>query len=154
MQRGVLNEAYRNSATFGTPTWVEMTFINDLVVNPVWGTSPANDRSSQVGSEAPALLSLSVTGTVKVMQSDTGYLALRTAFLAATPIDLMFLTGPSTTTGESGFRCEWLIKSMSQDQGTGIGQTYDSIEFVPHGLSTNVKHTVVVTAGAPVYTAI
>lgn len=154
MERGVLCEAYRNSATFGSPTWVEITLFNDLTINPQWNTSPANDRGSQVGSEAPALQSWSITGTVKVKKTDTGYLALQAAYLAGSTFDMMFLTGPSTTNGESGFRCEWLIKSMSQDQGTGVGQTYDSIEFVPHGLSTQVKQTVTVASGAPVFTTI
>jgi len=152
MNRGVLAKAYRNTGTFANAAWNEVPLFDDLTINPTWGTSPANARDSQVSAEAPALATWGITGTIKVLKDDADYLAVKSAHLAGTPFDMMFLTGPNNTNNESGFRCEWLVKSMSQDQGTGVGQLYDSVEFVPHGHSTNKRQSVLVTNTAPVFT--
>lgn len=152
MSRGLLAKAYRNTGNFGTPTFDEVPLFDDLMINDTVNTSPSNSRESTIGSEAPALGAWSITGTVKCKKDDTDYLALQTAQKARTPIDLMFLTGASDSNNEAGYRCEWLIKTWGQDQGTGVGQMYRQVEFVPHGLSTNPKQTVLVSAGAPVFT--
>lgn len=150
--RGVLAKAYRNTGNFSTPTWNEVPLFDDLTINPTWQTSPANSRASVIGAEAPSLGTWSITGTMKVVQDDADYIALDAARLAANTFDMMFLTGANTTNSEMGLRCEWLIKSRSQDQGTGIGQMYDAVEFVPHGHSTNQKQTVLVTNNVAAFT--
>lgn len=151
--RGALAKAYRNTGNFSSPTWNEVPLFDDLTINPTWGTSPANSRASLVSAESPALASWSITGTMKVIQDDADYLALNAARIAASPFDMLFLTGANNTNAEVGLRCEWLIKTASQDQGTGIGQMYDSVEFVPHGQSVEARQTVVVTNNVPVFSS-
>jgi hypothetical protein len=85
---------------------------------------------------------------MKAVVDDTGYLAIRTARLAGTPLDMMFLTGSSTNVGEIGWRFEAVIEDATQDQGSG-SVLYDTITFRPHAASTNVVQTVIVTAGSP-----
>lgn len=84
---------------------------------------------------------------------DADYEAIRAAALSATPFDMMFITGAANSNNEVGFRAEWLVKSLSQDQGVSTAHTYDALEFTPHGLSNNFPQSVVVTAGAPVFTS-
>lgn len=150
-QIGILAKAYRNTGAFGSATWVEVSSIRDLTINEKWDVAEVVTRASRAKRGAPTTLDVSVTGSMRAVVDDAGYLAIRTARLAGTVLDMMFLTGASNNTGEIGWRFEAVVEDATQDQGSG-SVLYDTITFRPHAASTNVVQSVVVTAGAPVFT--
>lgn len=148
---GIKGKLYYNSATFGSPTWVEHTLIRDLNRNFKADLADVVTRASRAKRAVPTTFDLSITGTLLAQVDSTIYLAQRTAFLAGTVFDIMCLTGARTNNGEEGFRYEAVVGDASQDQGSG-NPMYDSFEFRPHGESANVIQTALVATGAPVFT--
>ncbi len=151
--RGVLKKAYRNTGNWASPVWNEVPIFNELTVGLNWSTSPVMSRETQAEREAPSTVKLDIQGNVRQKIGDAGYEAIRAAALAASAIDMLFLTGPSNTNTEVGFRADWLVKSLTDDQGASVGHGYDALQFTPHGLSSNIPQSAVVTGGAPVFTA-
>ena len=148
---GILAKAYRNTGTFAVPVWVEMALIRDLTQNEKWDIAEVVTRASRAKLGAPTTLDISVTGSIQAVTTDTGYLAIRTARLAGTVLDVMFLSGSTSQNGAIGWRYEAVVEDATQDQGSG-SVLYDTITFRPHASSTNVIQSVVVTTGAPVLT--
>jgi hypothetical protein len=151
--RGVLKKAYRNTGNWATPTWNEVPLFNELTVGLNWTTGPVMSRETTAEREAPSTVKLDVQGNMRQVLGDADYEAIRAATLAATPLDMMFLTGAHNTNTEVGFRADWLSKTLTDDQGASVGHGYDALQFAPHGLSNNFPQSVVVTGGVPVFTA-
>lgn len=148
---GIKGKLYYNSATFGSPTWVEHTLIRDLQRNFKPNIATAVTRASRAEKGAPTTYDLSITGTMLSDVDSTIYLAQRTAFLAGTVWDIMCLTGAHSSNGEEGLRYEAVVGDASQGQGSG-DVMYDNFEFRPHIESANAVQTVLVASGAPVFT--
>jgi hypothetical protein len=151
-QIGILSKAYyRSAGTFASPTWTELTLIRDLTQNEKWDIAEVVTRASRAKRGAPTTLEISITGSIKAVVDDTAYLAIRTARLAGSILDVMFLTGSRANNGEIGWRFEAVVEDATQDQGSG-SVLYDSITFRPHSDSANAVQTAIVTTGAPVFT--
>lgn len=149
--KGIGAKLYYNSATFGSPTWVPLSIVRDVTMNRKAVTADVLTRSTRAMRKVPTTFDISITGSWLADVDDTGYLVMRTAFLAGTTIDVMCLTGVSTNNGEEGWRYEALIADMTQDQGAQ-NVMYENFELWPHAESTQVIQTVLVASGAPVYT--
>lgn len=155
-QLGIKASLMRNTATYGSPTWLEITCVSDLAIKGDWDKAEGSTRASRVKRYAKTLFDLGFSGKVKVDHNDSSYLALLAALYDDTVIDLMALDGDptdSTLTGSlSGFRFDAHVFKGEQDQGLG-NVLFDSIDLMP-ALSGNspVRVSVAVTAGVPVYT--
>ncbi len=84
----------------------------------------------------------------------TGFVALRTAYLARAILDILVLDGPRTTNDSYGFRFDAKCFSMGEDQAIE-SILYQEFMLKPC-ISTagNAAYSVVVTTGAPVYTTL
>lgn len=149
--KGIGAKLYYNSATFGSPTWVALTIVRDVTMNRKATTADVLTRSTRAMRKVPTTFDISITGSWLADVDDTGYLVVRTAFLAGSTLDVMCLTGVSTNNGEEGWRYEALVADMTQDQGAQ-NVMYENFELWPHAESTQVIQTVLVAAGAPVFT--
>lgn len=150
-QVGIKAKCYRNTGTFGSPTWVETTLWRDLTMNQKPDTAEVKDRSTRANRKVPTTYDISANGTMRSDVDHADYLAYRTALLAGTPIDLLILTGAKDNNGEVGWRYEALVEDMSQDQGAS-NVMYDTLAVSPHGESTNPVQSVIVASGSPVFT--
>lgn len=151
---GIDSKVYRNTSTYGTPTWTEIDLVRDVQVNPSWGRSDSSTRASKVTSEVKTLLTLAFTLSVKVSLTDAGYIALMDSFVDSdNTIDLMILNGTNTTNGVEGWRFDAGVFSGSEDQS--IGNTlYRDFEVGPSGHGTNPAKRVTVASGAAVFATV
>lgn len=150
---GIKCKLYRNTATYASPTWDEVTCVSDLKVDRKWNEGAFVTRESRVELTMKTFLQLSLTGKVKVENTaNSDYVALDDALNADTVIDFMVLNGPSNENDVRGYRFDAQVFDGSQDQGTGV-VLMDDILIKPTP-SANKPKKVLVTAGSPVFTDI
>jgi len=148
---GIKCKAYYNSATYGSPTWVEITCINDFKQNVDWEKGEVKSRATRVKQSVKTMLGLSWSGTLLASTTDTAYQAIKAALVSDATLDMMILDGDKTINNVTGYRCDVQIFSANEDQGTTT-VVYDEVTIEPCPLGGNAPSSVLVTAGAPVFT--
>lgn len=108
---------YRNSATWGSPTWVACPEFENILVDPRFAELGANSRASPFAMMTPGLAGVSISGRLKVKPGNTNYEAIMDAFMLRTMIDLLILDGPNTLVGARGARAECYLFAARDDQG-------------------------------------
>ena len=150
---GLNAKLYRNSATYATPTWVEVKDISDLMVSPSWASTKFGTRASRIERGAKTLSGLTFSGKIKAHLTDVDYVAFRDAHLSPdSVVDFMILNGAQTANGVWGYRGEMLVSIQSIDQGLQA-KIYDDFELFPAD-SDNDFSKAVVAAGSAVFTAL
>ena len=152
MGLGIDGVFYRNTATFGTPTWDAVPGISDCVVNSDWDSGDGSTRVSPVKMSEPTQLDLNVSFK-HIADGGADYLALAAAFYGRDDIDVMVLDGASTVNGVEGVRFVGKLHKWTQSQGLGDVLFRDSV-IKPSIQATNKPQTVAVASGAPVFTTI
>ena len=160
MLLGINAKCYRNTGSWGSPTWSEVTCISDFTLPVGWDTVEAPTRASRVKSGARTLVALNPTGKLKSSVDEENYLAFWEALMAAPgsaeeELDLLILNGPHTTNGCRGYRGMFIVTKGDEDQGLG-NALFNDIALMPSAFATASEpfSSAVVTAGAPVYTAL
>jgi len=146
---GIKGKAFRNSGTYGSPTWSEMTTISDVQVNSEWNMANATTRASRIEVQVPTTLTLGWTAKIRNDDDDTNNIALLAAYHGPTAVDFLVLDGDMTTVGNQGYRSYFWIKKYGLDQGVQAAQFFDA-EFIPDS-SIQPPKTAAVTTG-PVVT--
>jgi hypothetical protein len=119
---GLAGSLNRNTATYGSPTWTEITLTRDVQENLTWDEADVTDRASRVRRYAKTLLDADFTVTVRNDLTDAGYDALLTAMYSPTAaLDLLILDGPTTEVGAQGIRADFQVMSGSQSQALADG---------------------------------
>jgi len=110
--------AYYNSATYSSPTWVELKKVRDVTINLSAGEVETNARESAWKLSRQGLRELSVSfGYLTKQGADTVFDALRAAFFARTTTEFLFLDAAATETGAEGIRAHFQIFSQTINQG-------------------------------------
>lgn len=149
---GVTSKFYWNTNVYASPTWVEMTCIADLAVNASWDEAEGSSRVGRVKQSAKTMMGLEFTGKAKVSDAGADYLALWNALHSDTPLDLLILNGAKDSNGSRGYRADFHVFSGSEDQAMANSLYLDFV--LKPAVSDNPTKTAVVSAGAPVFTAI
>lgn len=145
-------KAYYNTASFGTPTWVELTLIGDLQIAGQWAFAEAPTRETPVVRGARTTLPLSVSGRMRVVDDNTAYIAFDDAHMDSdTTLDVMVLNGDDAVNGVTGVRFVAELVNWSEDQAIG-NVLYKDFELRPSLDATNLPKRVEVTSNAPVFT--
>lgn len=121
---GLDMDLYYNSGNFATPLW---TLVNcrDLKKGLSMGEADVSNRGSKLKLSEPTLQAREYTFDMIEDETDASYVAIRTAFLARTPIEFAFANGPIGTAGTvvSGgtanvvfSRCTTKVFSFETDQ--------------------------------------
>lgn len=113
---GLNAKAYRNSGSYGSPTWLEMTLISDLSVNPSWEEADASARESRIKQTVKTLMALEISGKMKKKLGDDNYDALMNAMLSDDTLDLLILDGDRETEDVRGWRADFQVFSANEDQ--------------------------------------
>jgi hypothetical protein len=125
---GIGSALYRNTATYGTPTWTVQSLIQSVTLNSPWDFVDANSRASAAKLYGKSLVDIGVQVTYRSDDLDTSYLVWLAAHWSRTTVlDLLILNGLIATEGVQGVRGEFLV-SMSgepQDIGGSIITTFD-----------------------------
>lgn len=144
---------YYNSATFGSPTWVEISYVSKVKAALKWGRAMNATRASTVNRGGKTVGDLSIDFTVEQDLTNAAFLLIWAAVISgSTTMDLMILNASNSTNGARGFRGDMDLYSVDDDQAIENVLVWD-IHAEP-AASANALQTVVVSAGAPVFTTL
>ena len=128
---------YRNTGTYGSPTWVELENVRDVTPNFAKDEDDATSREfARLGWKAvvPTLRNCEVTFEMVYKPDDPDYLALRAAYLAvpAESIEFLILNGPVATAGNTGIRATFGVFNLSDPQPiAGVVKVQVTLKAVP-----------------------
>jgi hypothetical protein len=123
-------KVYRNTGTYGSPTWGAIDNVRDASVNRPWDLADASTRGTRVKLYHPTQIDFAVTLTVRCDDLDTAYLALDAAAVSGTAQDLLIIDGAITTEGSRGIRAHFHVSDTGQDQAIG-NILYKNYELKP-----------------------
>lgn len=150
---GINAKAYLNTATFGSPTWAELSRISDLAVDLSWNRAVNATRGSVIERGGKTTGKLQITAKIEEDLTDTSFISLWSALISGTAnADLLILNASNSTNGARGFRGEMDVVSNKEAQSVGEVLVYD-LTFEPQATS-NALQTAVVATGAPVFTTL
>ncbi len=152
VKRGYASKLYYNTASFGTPTWVECTLVGDAAVDLSYDEDDATTRGDGVKASEPTLLGIEISGRMRSDENNTQMVAWETAFFTRAILDLMALDGGSTTNGVRGVRYEGKLHKWSEDQALGKVLFRDFMH--KPCASENARQKAIVASGAVAFTTI
>jgi hypothetical protein len=151
MGLGIDGALYRNTATHGSPTFDLIDTVSDINVPRSWQRGDGSTRQSPVVMGANTRLDLSITGRIRSDLTNLDFEALWDAWkVQNTLIDVMALTGPSSTNNNYGVRYEANVVDFSEPHGMG-DYIFCDFSLLPT-VSSNLPDSVEVSTGAPVFT--
>lgn len=115
-----LAKVYRNTGTYGSPTWTEITLVRDGSISGKWNRSDASARQTKAVLQAKTQMAITGSLTVRADDADAGYQALFDAAMDVSDSapDLLMLDGAITVEGAKGFRFHANL-DFEQDQSIG-----------------------------------
>lgn len=114
---GMNAKLYRNTGTYASPTWTEIDNVRDVTLSMETGEADVTTRAANGWRQSIATLKDAGLDFEMVWDStDTGFTALKTAFLNGTNVEFLVLDGDSTTSGNQGLRAEMSIMSFSRNE--------------------------------------
>ena len=153
---GIGGRLYRNSGTYGSPTWAQIDRVKDVTPSMPWDMVEAGSRATRAKLYMKARTDLSIQVVCKADDADAGYGALRDAAVSPTTVvDCLILDGAITIEGARGWRGEFLVNLTGQPQEID-GSIYDTFELKPT-FTTNAAGPSTVVMGAtstPTFTAL
>lgn len=152
IKRGYASKIYYNTASFGTPTWVECTLVGDATVKLTFEEDDATTRGDGVKAAEPTLLGIEVTGRMRSDENNTQMVAWETAFFTRALLDLLVLDSSNATNGGRGIRYEGKLFDWSEDQALGKVLFRDFMH--KPCASENARQKAIISGGSPVLTAI
>lgn len=133
-------KCFRNSASWATPTFVEVDNLRDVNISDEWLTAEFKTRGNRIVRHKRTLRNRGVTLQMEhdpaTAANDANFEVFTDAMYDASGdtddgvIELLFLNGDSTTTGNQGVRGEWLVTKMDEGQPLEDAQLWD-IEVKP-----------------------
>lgn len=108
-------KVYRNTGTYGSPTWNEVDGVMDVSLNLSSDTGDASTRATGGWRQhAATLRDASVEFEMPYDTADTDLTALRDAFMTSgSVVEMAFTDGPIATTGTQGLRGSFLVESFN-----------------------------------------
>lgn len=129
-------KAYKNSATYASPTWAEMTPVKGVTTNLEKGAADLSKRGSTWKAHRSTLKDLTIELEMVWDHANTICTDLLTAFLNNTLVDCAFLDGPVATAGSQGPRCEFEVTKFSRAEPLEEGVMVN-VTLKPSALATH-----------------
>ena len=107
---------YRNSGTYGSPTWNEITEIEDLSLPMTKGAGEFKTRGSKWLKKKGGKIEAGIEWKHYYDPGDDDFPVLRDAFLNGTTVDLACVDGPIATTGTAGLRAVMEVLEFPIDE--------------------------------------
>jgi hypothetical protein len=143
--KGIDCKVYRNSASYGSPTWALINPTIEVTVNLENSTFDASNRDSNYRLQLPALTDISVDLRFHKDKDDADFLALETAAQTRVNLDLLILDGLQTVATSDGWRILGFFSSWTESQPLEDAITVDAT-YVPAAVANAVA---VATGTAP-----
>lgn len=151
---GIEAVVYRNTGSYGSPTWSEVTRISDFTPNEKWDVAEIMIRLARVKFGAKTTLDIGFTGKLLRDDDDANYLAFVDA--ARSPddvVDLLILDGPNDVVGSIGVRADYQITDNTGSQNPG-DVLYMDLNGVPYPTANSPSFAEVEAGPTITYTAI
>lgn len=111
---------YRNTGTYGSPTWDLVANVKDLTLNLDKDEVDVTTRASNGFKEfVDGLIDASIEFQMLWDTSDADFTAIQGAFFNKTAIEFLILDGASNVAGSQGLRATCMIKSFSRSETLG-----------------------------------
>ena len=114
---GMQAKLYRNSGSYGTPTWVEVGNVKDLTLNLEAGEADVTTRSNSGWRATVATLK---DGSIEFEMvwdtTDANFTAIQQAFFNNTPLEFAIMDGAIATAGSQGLRATMSITNFSRSE--------------------------------------
>jgi len=147
---------YRNTGTYGSPTWTAQPLVKDVTPSTGWDMSDASVRGTRAKLYLKTQIDLGFQIMMRADDADADYAAwVDAAVSPATKLDLLILDGPITAEGARGTRGEFVVSIPSQAQAIG-DVVYTTFEVKPAPgtvISDYPKAVKMGPASAPTFTA-
>jgi len=106
VQPGILAKVYRNTGTYGSPTWAAIGLVRNVSPSAKWDRGDASIRATRAKLQEKTQIAISGTIECRADPADAGYQALFDAAMgdSTAAIDLMIIGGPITQEGVKGVR--------------------------------------------------
>lgn len=137
----------QSGGSYGSPTWVEVSAVNDLTLNNESNSVDANDRGSFYDQVVKTGGKISATATIRVGGNNANLILdeLHTVDV----LDVLILTGTTTTNGAYGVRMDCQVHNGTQSQNRGDA-LYHQVTLMPCP-GANPMKAALVTTGALTY---
>lgn len=114
---GMNCRAYRNSGTYGSPTWVVNNDIRDLTLIIETGEADVTTRGNNGWEAMVATLKKGSIDTECIWDSsNTEFKALFDAFLTNSVVEMAFLDGDIASNGSQGLRASFSVVKCSRKE--------------------------------------
>jgi TP901-1 family phage major tail protein len=114
---GLDAKLYRNTGTYATPVWDEITNVRDVTLNLEAGEADVTTRGNNGWRATVATLKDGSIEFEMVWDSaDTDFTAIRDAFLNKTAVEMAVLDGDVLITGSQGLRASFMVTSFSRNE--------------------------------------
>lgn len=152
---GIGGRRYRNTGTYGSPTWGAQNNDKDVTVSLPWDYVEAGSRATRAKLYMKARADMQAQVVARADDADAGSLAIyQAAFSPTAVLDCLILNGLISIEGVYGFRAEFLV-SLTGEPQEADGSIYDTFELKPTFTLNGVPSTVVMgAASAPTITAL
>jgi predicted secreted protein len=122
---GLNAKFYRNTGTYATPVWTEVTAIRDLTLADSMSEADVTRRSSGGWRETVATLrEASVDFDMVNVQGDTQVADMRTAYAARSTVEFAILDGGVAVSGTRGLRSSCQVTKFELSQELENAQMY------------------------------
>lgn len=133
---GVNQALFYNSATYGTPTWVEITAAKDVSLPLDKSMAEVKARLSTWAQNLPAMKTMAIEWDMIADTSLTPYNVLRDAFINDTLVDFAVCDDAAiATVGADYFRSECYLDKFAVKQGLEDAEVVEC--SAKRGYSTN-----------------
>lgn len=153
---GIGAKRYRNTGTYGSPSWTAQNFDLSVTCNMPWDWVEAGNRATRAKLWMKARTELRFSVVAKSDDADVGAVAILAAAMSPTVVlDSLVLNGLISVEGVSGYRGEMLV-NLDQEPQEADGSIYHTYELRPTFTTNAVgPSTVVMGAGsAPTFIAL
>ena len=122
---GFDGKMYYNSASYASPTWVEIKQVKDVTLTSSTDKIEDSDRGSKFKKYCTGQIDLEVSANLTYRNNDTIGDAIRNAHINRTDLDIAVMDGDITTSGTEGFRFNSKVFSHDWQQSIGDVMTVD-----------------------------
>ena len=120
---GLDAKLYRNTATWATPTFDEVSTVQEVTTTIDGAEAEGKTRGLAWTEFDRGLLNGAVNLTLLYDGSDADFQALRDAFFNKTNLELFVADGEAATTGTQGLRAEFRVTSFERGEPLEEGLT-------------------------------
>ena len=126
MKLSINAKLYRNTGTYVSPTWTEMTNVGDLTLGDSFDEANVTRRGSNGFTETePTLRNLELSFQTFNIAADADFIALLGAHTGRTSLDIAIMDGPIATAGSRGVRANFKVTSFNRNQNLADAQGFD-----------------------------